>query len=134
MLPEGIGYGKEMKLHLARSEGRNVVSGYGAGHVLVNGVRFERSLVVLPDRIIEGWESQGAGRLDVAAVEQLAALAVDIVLIGIGATLDFPEPDVLRPLIDAGIGFEVMDTPAACRTYNILMGEERKVAAALLLD
>ena len=51
MLPEGIGYGKEMKLHLARSEGRNVVSGYGAGHVLVNGVRFERSLVVLPDHL-----------------------------------------------------------------------------------
>jgi uncharacterized protein len=66
-------------------------------------------------------------------VSRLTALGVDIVLIGTGERLDFPQPSVLRPLIEAGIGFEVMDTPAACRTYNILMGEERKVAAALIV-
>jgi uncharacterized protein len=122
-----------MKLHQARSEGRNLVTGYGAGHVVVNGTRFERSMIVLPDRVIEEWGPQANGSLDSDAVSRLTALGVDIVLIGTGERLDFPQPSVLRPLIEAGIGFEVMDTPAACRTYNILMGEERKVAAALIV-
>ena len=134
MLPEALQHSKEMKLHLARHDGRNVVTGYGARHVLVNGRRFERSLVVLPDRLIEEWGPSGGEQLSSEAVSRLAALEVSIVLIGTGETLDFPSPDILRPLIEAGIGFEVMDTAAACRTYNILMGEERKVAAALILQ
>lgn len=133
MLPEALQHSKEMKLHLARNDGRNVVTGYGARHILVNGTRFERSLVVLPDRLIQDWGPSGGQPLSAEAVSGLAALGVSIVLIGTGEKLDFPPPDILRPLIEAGIGFEVMDTPAACRTYNILMGEQREVAAALIL-
>jgi len=54
-------------------------------------------------------------------------------LIGTGARFQFPEPALLAPLQKAGIGVEVMDTQAACRTYNILLGEGRSVAAALIL-
>jgi len=57
----------------------------------------------------------------------------EIVLPGTGAQLRFPRPEILRPLLEAGVGVEVMDVQAACRTYNILVSEERKVAAALLL-
>ncbi|MGH8678940.1 MAG: Mth938-like domain-containing protein [Burkholderiales bacterium] len=122
-----------MKLHLAQTQGRNSVSGYGPGYIVVNGNRYEASLVVLPDKIIERWGAPAAESLDEAALRFLATLGVEIVLIGTGKTLKFPEAQNLRWLIEAGIGFEIMDTNAACRTYNILVAEDRKVAAALQL-
>lgn len=123
-----------MKLHLERAPFLNSFTGYGSGYVLVNGQRIEKSVVVLPERIIADW---GATRFETLEPEHLAALAPlgrEIVLLGTGALLRFPRPEILRPLIEAGIGVEVMDVQAACRTYNILLSEERKVAAALLLE
>jgi uncharacterized protein len=67
-------------------------------------------------------------------VVALAGLDREIVLLGTGRLLRFPRPELLRPLVQAGVGVEVMDVQAACRTYNILASEERKVAAALLFD
>ena len=123
-----------MKLHLERAPLRNTFTGYGSGFVLVNGARIDRSVVVLPERIIADW---GATGFDTLAPEHLAALAPlerEVILLGTGAQLRFPRPEILRPLIEAGIGVEVMDVQAACRTYNILLSEERRVAAALLLE
>ena len=74
--------------------------------------------------------------LDALTADHLAllvGLGREIVLLGTGARLRFPHPEILKPLIQAGIGVEVMDVQAACRTYNILMAEERRIAAALLL-
>jgi uncharacterized protein len=99
----------------------------------VSRVRYERSLVVLPDRLIQDWGVNPGPGLDHDSVALLATLGAEIVIIGTGATLTFPPPEVLRPLIEAAIGFEVMDTPAACRTYNILVAEDRKVAAGLII-
>lgn len=109
------------------------MTGYGPGYIVVNGNRYEASLVVLPDKIIERWGAPAAESLDETALRLLATLGVEIVLIGTGETLKFPEARNLRWLIQAGIGFEIMDTNAACRTYNILVAEDRKVAAALQL-
>lgn len=120
-----------MKLHLARPEGRNAITGYGDGYIAVNQQRFERSLIVLPDRLITDWSFTDLFQTEAFGV--LAALDVEIVLVGTGATLRFPPAQALRPLIEKRLGFEVMDTGAACRTYNILMNEDRKVAAALVL-
>jgi uncharacterized protein len=122
-----------LKLHLAGASGLNSFNGYGAGFVVVNGTRYERSVVVLPDRIIPDWSAASFGALAPADFAPLAGLPLEIVLLGTGATLRFPRPEVIRPLIDARIGVEVMDVAAACRTYNILVGEARKVAAALIL-
>ncbi|MEX0959480.1 MAG: Mth938-like domain-containing protein [Burkholderiales bacterium] len=122
-----------MKLHISRPQGRNAVTGYGAGYVMVNRVRYEQSLVVLPDQLLEDWNVSGFDALNETAVGELAALDVEIVLLGTGARLRFPHPRLLQPLYAAGTGVEVMDTAAACRTYNILVAEDRKVAAALLL-
>ena len=109
------------------------MTAYGAGFVAVNGTRFERSLVVLPDRVVTDWSATTFDALEAAHLAALVDLGADIVLLGTGASIRFPRPELVRPLVEARIGLEVMDVQAACRTYNILMAEERKVAAALLL-
>ena len=122
-----------MKLHLDPQTAKNAITGYGEGYVMVNRQRFERSLVVLPERILPDWPPS---RFDELAPEHLAALAgldLEIVLLGTGARLRFPRPEIVQPLVRSGVGVEVMDVQAACRTYNILIAEERRVAAALLI-
>jgi len=122
-----------LKLHLARSDNQNTFTGYGEGYVMVNAVRHERSLVVLPDRPVEAWPVEGVDALQEEDLQFLAGLGVEIVLLGTGESLRFLHPRLLQPLAQARVGVEVMDTRAACRTYNILVAEGRKVAAALIL-
>lgn len=108
-------------------------TGYGAGYVVVNQTRYEHSLIVLPDRIIEDWEVRTFEQLASEHFEFLLPLQPEIVLLGTGATLRFPSPSLTKALIASKIGVEVMDTNAACRTYNILTAEGRRVAAVLLI-
>jgi uncharacterized protein len=122
-----------LKLHPDPATAKNAITGYGDGYVIVNRQRFERSLVVLPDRIVLDWPPN---RFDDLAPEHLAALAGmdrEIILLGTGARLRFPRPEITRALLASGVGVEVMDLQAACRTYNILLAEDRRVAAALLI-
>ena len=121
-----------MKLHLSQS-GNYIFTGYGEGYVEVNRERHERSLVVMPERLWTDWNATTFEALAASHLEALAALGREVILLGTGNLLRFPRPELMRSLIQAGIGVEVMDVPAACRTYNILVAEERKVAAALLL-
>jgi len=109
-------------------------TGYGDGYVMVNGARFEKSVVVLPERIVDDWPAPSFAGLKPEHFAALAGLDREIVLLGTGGTLRFPRPEVIAPLLAAGIGVEVMDLQAACRTYNILVAEGRKVAAALLIE
>lgn len=99
----------------------------------VNGVRYETSLVVMPDRIADDWKVRNFESLARDNIEALAALNPELVLLGTGDVLRFPDPRLLANLTRAGIGAEVMDTRAACRTYNILAEEGRNVAAALII-
>ena len=122
-----------MKLHADAPIAANAFTGYGEGYVLVNGQRHDRSLVVLPERLIPDWSAIGFESLAEAHFAGLAELGREVILLGTGSRLRFPHPRLLAPLHRSGIGVEVMDVPAACRTYNILMAESRKVAAALLL-
>ncbi len=123
-----------MKLHLDNPASRNLVTGYGAGYVAINHRRHETSLILLPDRIVESWGTGGFDALAESDFEALRALGPEILLLGTGNRQRFPAPHLLRPLIEARIGCEVMDLPAACRTFNILMAEGRRVAAALLIE
>jgi uncharacterized protein len=123
-----------MKLHLDNPTSRNLITGHGAGYVAINHRRHETSLIVLPERIVEAWGTAGFDALVEADFDAIRELAPEIVLFGTGNRQRFPAPSLLRPLIEAGIGCEVMDLPAACRTFNILMTEGRLVAAALLID
>jgi len=108
-------------------------TGYGADFVSVNGVRYSRALVVLRDRIVSPWEPESFADIAAVHLASLAGLGCEIVLLGTGPVQRFPSPQIIRPLIEARAGIEVMSTPAACRTYNILVAEDRKVAAALVL-
>ena len=122
-----------MKLQLDNPTGQNRFTGYGSGYVTVNQQRYERSLVVTPERIIQDWPATHFKLLAASHFEFLLALKPEIVLLGTGATLRFPPPALSRCLSAARIGLEVMDTNAACRTYNILAAEGRNVATAILL-
>ncbi|MCL6556072.1 MAG: Mth938-like domain-containing protein [Burkholderiales bacterium] len=122
-----------MKLHLDRFGNQNAFTGYGEGYVLINQQRFERSLIVLPDRIIADWAPRRVEELTAADSALLADLPADILLLGTGRRLCFPPAPLLQALTTRGIGMEVMDSHAAARTYNILLAEGRRVAAALLL-
>lgn len=122
-----------MKLHLARPEGNNLISGYGPGWVEVNQTRYSSSLIVLPGLLVNSWLAENFESLQPSHFEALASLAPEIVLLGTGSTLRFPHHSLSRSLTDIGVGLECMDTGGACRTYNILMSEGRKVAAALIV-
>ena len=122
-----------MKFTLAERAEGYVIEAYGDGQVLVNGVRYAHSIVIMPDRIIEQWRPQSLQTLESADFETLHTLNPDLVVLGTGTSQHFIAPALASPLIKRGIGLEVMNTPAACRTYNILMAEGRRVAAALLL-
>ena len=120
-----------MKLHQAVAAGINTFTGYGENYVAVNGARLERSSIVLPDRILD-WNVAGFDSLHDVDFQVFETLGLEIVLLGTGLRQRFPHPRLTAALAKAGIGVEVMDLQAACRTYNILVAEERKVAAALL--
>ncbi len=122
-----------MKIAQERNEGRNAFTGYGEGYVEVNGARIRASVVVSADRMITDWPAESVESLTADHLAAIVEMRPEIVLLGTGAAFAFPEPRQLAPLHKAGIGVEVMDTPAACRTYNILMGEGRSVVAALVV-
>jgi uncharacterized protein len=122
-----------MKFHLSTSEG-NVFTGHGADYVRLGVIEYRESLLVTPERIVTAWAPGGFEALSEADFAAIAALEPEVALLGTGTTQRFPNPRLTRPLIEAGIGLEVMDTPAACRTFNILAAEGRRVVAAVLLD
>ena len=122
-----------MKFHLARSEGRNLFTGYGEGYVSVNDRRYQGNLVVAPDHDVSLWSAESFESLTSAHFEALLELKPEIVILGTGERQRFPRPQVTRVLAEAAVGFEAMDTRAACRTYNILMAEGRAVVAAIFV-
>jgi len=123
-----------MKLHLSTATGVRLITAYGDGYVEVDACRYEASLVVLPDRVITDWSVPAFAALTNRHLGDLVEHRPEIVLLGTGRRHRFPAPALLADLIMHDIGLEVMDTQAACRTYNILVAEGRRVAAALILD
>ncbi len=126
-----------MKLHQDTNENLNVVTGYGEDHIMVNKQRHDGNLIVTADSVHLDWAPAARGDLVALTAEDLAAIAAirpEIVIVGTGRRQRFPAPALLRPLIEARIGFEFMDLAAACRTYNILVAEGRSVAVALLFE
>lgn len=123
-----------MKLQLTNLGETKLFTAHGEDHVMVNGERHERSIVVLADEVRDDWHAGGFGALDEACFAWFLDLRPDVLLLGTGAQQRFPHPRLYRALTDAGIGVECMTTAAACRTYNILVAEGRRVAAAILLE
>ncbi len=110
------------------------INAYGPGWIAVNGQRMEHSLIVSSQGRLENWNCDGLASLSVEHFDRLADDLPELVVFGSGSRLRFVSPTLLRGLIAKGIGVETMDTMAACRTYNILAGEGRKVVAALIIE
>lgn len=123
-----------MKFHLQQIHGQNVIRGYAGGRVTVNERVYERSLLVTPERLLADWGPPAFAALTSAHFEAIARLEPEVVVLGTGTRLRFPAPELCVSLTAAQIGLEVMDLGAACRTYNILLGEGRRVAAALIIE
>jgi len=122
-----------MKLHLMHAAGLQLFSGYGAGYVAVNSVRHEKCVVVSPQAVTE-WAVTDFEALTRTDFGFIVELKPEILILGTGATQRFPPHELARALATTGVGVEVMDTRAACRTYNILASEGRKVVAAILIE
>lgn len=122
-----------MKLHLTNPKNRNLFTGHGPGYIAVSGTIYHTPLLVAPDSTVVEWPVSELAALTAGDVRLWLEHTPDIIILGSGPKQLFPSPEVLRPLYEARIGLEVMDTPAACRTYNILVAEERRVLAALWL-
>jgi uncharacterized protein len=123
-----------MKMRADRIEGQNAIARHGPEGVIVNGVEHTESVLVPWQGEVVAWHAASFESLTAEHFERIAALRPELVVFGSGARLRFPRPAVLRPLIEARIGVETMDSAAACRTYNVLLAEGRNVVAALLFD
>ena len=123
-----------MKMRADRIEGQNAIARHGPEGVAVNGVEYTESVIVPWTGAVVPWQAVTFESLVAQHFARLAAMAPELVIFGSGARLRFPAAALLRPLIDARIGVETMDTAAACRTYNVLLAEGRSVVAALLFS
>ena len=123
-----------MKLHAERIEGTNAIARYGKDGVVVNGAEFTTSVVVPWQGLVAAWPVSRFEELTAADFDLLAAQSPELIIFGSGLRLRFAPPRLLRGLMERRIGFETMDTAAACRTYNVLLAEGRTVVAGLLFE
>jgi len=123
-----------MKFAEADIDGGFLIQAYGPGRVVINERAYTEGLIVSPEQIINGWGPETMSGLSAEHFEALVALSPQVIILGTGARQTFPDPSLYVGIMERRIGLEVMDTGAACRTYNILMAEGRAVVAGLILD
>ena len=121
-----------MKITLDKPQGEYVFSNYGEGFLSVNDQKLTSHLLIFPDRLDE-WPAPAIEELTAEHFSVFAERKPDVIIFGTGARQQFPGVDVRRELVRLGIQLDVMDTPAACRTYNLLVSEDRDVGAAVFL-
>ena len=121
-----------MKMALDNASGVNTITRYESGRVNIRDRSFDTSLIIFPNTIVTDWPARRADTLGGADFKAIVEYGPEVLILGTGETQVFPEPAIFATLMDLGIGFEVMDNAAACRTYNILLAEDRQVALALI--
>lgn len=122
-----------MALHQQQNYGQKEFTGHGEGYVAVNGQPYRQPVVVMAREVRTDWPATDFASLTPAHFGYFLELRPEVLLLGTGTRQQFAHPDLYRELIQARIAVEFMDTPAVCRTYNILVAEDRKVIAAVLL-
>ena len=110
------------------------ISGYDHESIGINGLAHTHSLVLSPMELLSTWEPVKYDNLLAEHLDAIYAMKPEIIILGTGQKQRFPPPEILRRLGKEQIGYEIMDTQAACRTFNILMAEDRTVVAAMFLD
>ncbi len=122
-----------MKFHLIQSDNKNLITGYDLNWVEVNQVRHQSSLIVTPDQLLLEWSVKTIEDINENSFEAIKSLDIEIILLGTGNTQEHLEPRLLEYFSKKNIAIESMSNQSACRTYNILANEERKVLLALML-
>lgn len=122
-----------MKFHLIQSDNKNLITGYDLNWVEVNQVRHQSSLIVTPDQLLLEWSVKTIKDINENSFEAIKFLDIEIILLGTGNTQEHLEPRLLEYFSKKNIAIESMSNQSACRTYNILANEERKVLLALML-
>ena len=109
------------------------IHSYQNGVITINKEQYKNSLIVSPTKLIADWPPGCFSDLAAQHIQQIISLQPEIIILGTGSQLHFPNPDLIEDIFKYDIGFEVMDTGAACRCYNLLVSEARSVAAGLLM-
>ena len=123
-----------MKLDLDRNiDGTNRIHSYAAGSIVIADTTYKSSLILTSDAIIDDWQPENISQLTTDDLDQIIELDPELVVLGTGVRLQFPELEITMAFHSRNIGVEVMDTGAACRAFNFLAGEGRKVVAALFV-
>ena len=122
-------------MQLSRDEGKvsNAITAYAAGEIRMRDRVFRASLIATRDAVIEEWNPASVEQLCIGDFARLLELAPDVVILGTGPKQRMPPPELFAAFAARRIGLEVMDTGAACRTYNLLLSEFREVALALIV-
>ena len=123
-----------MKLQSDPFFGANTITGYGEGYVEINQTPYRHAVLLSSTGKVSEWPVKVFDELIPSHFDQIVELQPELVLIGTGNHQRFPKPELLKTLIEAKIGFEIMNSQAACRTYNILVGEDRQVVLALIVE
>ena len=121
-----------MQIDLEKTQG-NVIRSYAPGELRINDLVFHESVILTTTEIHTAWAPNDITKLCIADFEFALAQNPEVILFGTGETQYFPPPALIADVMNRGIGFEFMDTGAACRTYNVLASEQRRVVAALML-
>jgi uncharacterized protein len=121
-----------MRFHQDSSSASNLIRSYGTGEIKINDAAFKSAVIVSSSAIEPGPPIAAASELAAAHAAAVLALEPEVVLLGTGPRQFFPAPEFGAAFLRAGIGFEVMDTGAACRTFNVLVAEQRRVVALLI--
>jgi len=122
-----------MKFAQDHINSKYLIEAYESGLIRVGNKEFRHNLLLMPQKLREEWALQSIDDLETEDFSQLIHHEPDVILLGTGEIQKFPHPSLFIPLMKAGIGYEVMPTNAACRTYNILLAEDRRVLAALII-
>jgi len=122
-------------MHFARDDCNSelIIRACDDGQVTIGPQRYQRSLILTPERVIPDWQAQQVSDITEQDLDNILALQAEIILLGTGTRLRIPSAQLRAYVLATGTGLEVMDTSAACRTYNILLSENRRVVAALLI-
>ena len=122
-----------MKFAEDHNDSNYQITGYDLEGVEINGVMHKQSFILSPLEIINDWQPQDLSAMRVEHLEAFYPLKPEVIILGTGAKQIFPGREILKYLVQKRIGYEIMDTQAACRTFNVIMGEGRTVVAGMFI-
>lgn len=135
-----------MKFTREQAQGLYTIHAYQSGSVILNSpdpadgrdeesrIELTESFIISPQQLMQEWGPATLQQIEEGDLTVIAKLQPEILLLGTGQSLQFPDNRLLAAIIELGIGYETMSSPAACRTYNILAAEGRQVAAAIIIE